>query len=38
MLYSDATSETIAAREEEIYQPLRDKFESQYKGVVDIRK
>ena len=39
MSYSDATSETIAARGEEIYQPLRDELESQYKGkifVVDI--
>ncbi len=39
MSYSDATSETIAARGEEIYQPLRDQLESQYKGqffVVDI--
>ena len=40
MLYSDATSEAIAARGEEIYHPLRDKLESQYKGkifVVDIK-
>ena len=39
MLYSDATSEVIAARGEEIYQLLRDELESQYKGkifVVDI--
>ena len=39
MLYSDETSETIAARGEEIYQSLRDELESQYKGkifVVDI--
>ena len=39
MPYSDETSETIAARGEEIYQPLRDDLESQYKGkifVVDI--
>ena len=39
MLYSDATSETIAARGEEIYQSLRNEIESQYKGkifVVDI--
>jgi hypothetical protein len=39
MLYSDATSEVIAARGEEIYQPLRDELESQHKGkifVVDI--
>ena len=39
MSYSDATSETIAARGEEIYQLLRDELESQYKGkvfVVDI--
>ncbi len=39
MPYSDTTSEAIAARGEEIYQPLRDQLESQYKGkifVVDI--
>ena len=39
MRYSDATSEVIAARGEEIYQPLRDELESRYKGkifVVDI--
>lgn len=39
MPYSGATSETIAARGEEIYQPLRDELESQHKGkifVVDI--
>ena len=39
MSYSDATCETIAARGEEIYQPLRDELESQYRGeifVVDI--
>lgn len=39
MLYSDDTSETIAARGEEIYQSLRDELESQHKGkifVVDI--
>ena len=39
MLYSDETSEVIAARGEEIYQPLRDELVSQYKGkifVVDI--
>ena len=40
MLYSDATSEAIATRGEEIYHSLRDKLESQYKGkifVVDIK-
>lgn len=39
MLYSDDTSEIIAARGEEIYQFLRDELESQHKGkifVVDI--
>ncbi len=39
MLYSDETSEAIAARGEEIYQSLKDELESQYKGkifVVDI--
>lgn len=39
MSYSDATSETIAARGEEIYQQYREELESQYKGqffVVDI--
>ena len=39
MLYSDATSEVVTARGEEIYQPLRDELESQHIGkifVVDI--
>ena len=39
MSYSDATSETIAARGEEIYQQYREELEAQYKGkifVVDI--
>ena len=39
MSYSDAPSETIAARGEEIYQQYREELESQYKGrffVVDI--
>lgn len=39
MPYSDESSEAIAARDEEIYQSLRDELESQYKGkvfVVDI--
>ena len=40
MPYSNYLHETIAARGEEIYHPLRDKLESQYKGkifVVDIK-
>ncbi len=39
MSYSDATSETIAARGEEIYQQYRKELEAQHKGqffVVDI--
>ena len=39
MSYSDATSETIAARGEEIYQQYREELEAQHKGqffVVDI--
>ena len=39
MLYSDATSEVIAARGEEIYQQYREELESQHKGkifVVDL--
>ena len=39
MSYSDATSEVIAARGEEIYQQYREELESQHKGlffVVDI--
>lgn len=39
MSYSDATSETIAARGEEIYQQYREELETQHKGqffVVDI--
>ena len=39
MLYSDAISEVITARGEEIYQSLRDELEAQHKGkifVVDI--
>ena len=40
MPYSDATSEVIAARGEEIYQFLKDELESQCKGKVpdDYRK
>ena len=39
MSYADATSETIAARGEEIYQQYREELETQHKGqffVVDI--
>ena len=39
MPYSDDTSEAVAARGEEIYQPLRNELESQHKDkifVVDI--
>ena len=32
MSYSDATSEAIAARGEEIYQQYREELESQQKG------